>query len=95
MDLKISTQPKNLWEKSEIATGNPCNKKLTRLNFFLISSMGVFGSICKTSNGFKLAYEDPGRKSLSICCFGVRTESLCSVSFNCKKKKSQNRYYIL
>ena len=51
------------------------------LYFVLVSSILESGSICRTSKGFKLKYDDPGRKSRSICCFGVKTESLFSMCF--------------
>lgn len=51
-----------------------------RLYFFLTSSKGVSGSTCNTSKGFKLKYVEPGLNSLSICCFGVKTESRFSIS---------------
>lgn len=40
-----------------------------------------------TSKGFKLKYVLPGRNSLSICNFGVRTESLSSIALTCKRNK--------
>lgn len=55
--------------------------------FFLISSSVASGSTCNTSNGFKLKYVEPGRRSLSSCCFGVSTESRFSISLTWNTSK--------
>lgn len=57
-----------------------CTRMDSLLYFFLISSRLASGSTCRTSNGFKLKYVDPGLSNLSICCLGVKTESLFSIS---------------
>ena len=44
---------------------------LTFLYRRLMSSRAAYGSIWSTSNGFKLKYVDPGRKSRSICSLEV------------------------
>lgn len=54
--------------------------KIDKLRYrFFIRSIGVSGSICSTSNGFKLKYVDPERNRRLICCSDVSTESLASI----------------
>lgn len=82
--LIISNACCALSESSWFLSG--CTKIENLLYFFFTSSSGVSGSTCNTSKGFKLKYVEPGRKSLSICCFGVNTESLFSISLTCKAR---------
>lgn len=72
-----------------------CTRKDRLRYFFFIWSMGVSGSTCRTSNGFKLKYVDPGRSKRFICCSDVNTESRASIFFTYNRNESQNKVYSI
>lgn len=76
----LFTTSKAFWDRSLSSWFLSGCTKIDRLRYrFFMSSTGVSGSICSTSNGFKLKYVDPGRNRRLICCSDVSTESLASI----------------